>query len=65
MATKQYPDEEDNTVAARDTSDPQSQYKRYPIKPGIWDTVKESFEPTGTRVMLDQIRKRRQSSNEG
>lgn len=64
MATLDYQEDEKNTVTARDTSDPNSKYKRYPIKPGVWDQIKESFEPTGTRAMLETIRRRRQSSND-
>lgn len=65
MASLKYQDDEKDTVAARDTSDANSNYKRFPVKPSMWDTVKESFEPTGTRVMLDQIRKRRQAASGG
>ena len=52
-----------DTIVARDVKDPESKLKRYPSKPSMWDQVKESFEPVGTRAMLESIRKRRQSSS--
>lgn len=42
--------------------DGQSKLRRFPSKPSMWDHVKESFEPTGTKAMLESIRKRRQTS---
>lgn len=64
MATLDYQDDEKDTVAARDTADPNSKYKRFPANPGMWDQVKESFEPSGTRAMLETIRNRRQGSSQ-
>lgn len=63
MATLDYQDDEKDTVAARDTGDQNSKFKRYPLKPSAWDQVKEAFEPSGTRAMLESIRKRRAASN--
>lgn len=59
MAQKNYPTGDEDTVVARDTGDPNSKYKTYPSKPSAWDHVKEAFEPTGTRAMLDAVRKRK------
>jgi len=52
------------TVYAGDPHDT-STFKKYPLKPTAWQSFKEDFEPTATRIMLEQIRKRRQSSNSG
>jgi len=47
-------------VYAGDPKDASS-FKNYPAEPSAWDKVKESFEPTANRIMLDQVRKRRRS----
>ena len=54
-------DDYKNTVTAGDPKD-QSTMKKYPLKPTMWDEVKEGFEPTATRAMLDQVRKRRMAA---
>lgn len=58
---KENDDEKDKYVYAGDKD---SGYKVFPKKPSTWDYVKEGFEPTATRVMLDQVRKRRQGLND-
>lgn len=46
------------------SGDPKSgKYNSYPAEPSMWDSVKESFLPTGERVNLEAVRKRRQASN--
>ncbi len=55
--------DEDKTVMAGENPNDYSTMKRFPAKPSMWDTVKEGFQPTETRIMLDQIRKRRMSQN--
>lgn len=54
--------EDKDTIVARDVKDPESKLKRYPTKPSMWDQVKEGFEPTATRAMLESVRKRRMGS---
>lgn len=34
-------------------------YSEFPEKPGVFDYVKEAFEPTNTRAQLDAIRARK------
>lgn len=57
------PDSPKNSYYVGDPKDPSS-YKRFPKKPSTWDYVKEAFEPTSTRAMLDQVRRRRQGLND-
>ncbi len=59
----QYDDDNKKYVYAGEKPGDTSSYKRFPKDPSTWDSVKETFEPNETRIMLEQIRKRRQSSN--
>ncbi len=54
---------EDDEVYAGEKPNDYSTMKKFPAKPSMWDSVKEGFQPTETRIMLDQIRKRRMSQN--
>jgi hypothetical protein len=54
MATLEYQDDEKDSFPAGKS--------RYPTNPSAWDRVKEAFEPTAQRIMIEQIRKRRQAA---
>jgi hypothetical protein len=51
-------DDEKNSIYAGDPHDPAS-FKRFPARPSTMQKVSEYFQPDSTRIMLNQIRKRR------
>lgn len=50
-------------IRAGDPHD-QSSYEEFPAKPTAVEQFKELFQPTATRIMLDQVRKRRLKYND-
>lgn len=51
-------------IRAGDPHEDSSKYEEFPEKPNFVEQVKEIFQPTATKAMLSQIRKRRLKYND-